>query len=283
MRILLVGSSSVIGEAIAGRISAHGGMVSRAGRRNADYPFDLSRPTELPDIPAPFDVVVHAAADFGGIQVEDIVRAELVNAAGTAAACAIAARVAARQVVLVSSISATFSDGDDGYGAYSLSKRHGEEAARLACATSRLVSTILRPTQVYDVAGACRPHQPLLYHMIDRAQAGQDICLNGRHDPLRNYILLEEFAEVCVRVIERSCAGTYSCPSPRSARLGQIGQAALDAFGKGGSVIFDPAQADLRDLPAAPADDLYERIGFEPGVDILTCMERIRAHRECGP
>lgn len=279
MRILIVGSTSVIGKVLATRFERLG-EVKLAGRRGADIPLDLTRWRDLPELEESFDVVVHAAADFGGTTDEDYIRAELVNAVGTLSVCRLAGRVQARHLVLLSSISATYQAGDPYYGIYALSKRHSEEAARFFCSERNLPLTILRPTQVYDDAGDCRRHQEFLYFMADRAQAGQDISLYGSNNALRNYLHLDDLAEICCRVVQGRSTGTFTCASPQSVRLSELADAAFSAFGRGGQLQFMADKPDLADLPAIDDYSLYDQIEYWPGIGISDGFKRIRNHRE---
>ena len=185
MKILLIGGTSSIGHSIAEKINRLG-QVTSAGRREAKVFFDLTQWESVPTIDDHYDVVIHAAADFAGHTTEDFIRAELTNVVGTLSVCRLAEHCSAKHLVILSSISATYGPGDAYYGAYALSKRHAEEVANLFCAERGLPLTILRPTQVYDAKGKCRRHQPLLYLMADKAQAGEDILSHGTQNELRN-------------------------------------------------------------------------------------------------
>lgn len=279
MRILIVGSTSVIARVVASRCQRLG-RVDFAGRRHADILIDLTEWQTLPQIDVPYDVVVHAAADFGGLDDEDLVRAELVNAVGTLTVCRLARAVGAKHLILLSSLSATYQANDPYYGFYALSKRHSEELATLFCASRKIPLTILRPSQVYDAAGGCRSHQPFLYFVADKAAAGEDIPLYGTHDAVRNYINLDDLAEVCACVIERHCLGVFSCCYPSSVRLSEVAQAAFSAFGRGGKIEFVPEKPDLPDLSASDDFRLYELIGYSPVTDISAGFRLIRDFRE---
>jgi nucleoside-diphosphate-sugar epimerase len=278
VKVLLAGSSSVIAAAIARRIGGFA-EVRTAGRSGADYMLDLAQPASLPSIPERFDLVINCAADFGGPSDADALRAEVVNGAGALAVSALAHRTGAKRVLLVSSVSATYRPGDPHYGVYALSKRHGEEAAAFFCAANDLALTILRPTQVYDAEGACRRHQKLLYAIADQAESGEGVRLHGTHDARRNYLFLDDLAEICGRVIHGSVAGTFAVAHPRDVRLGEVAAAAIDAFGKRGRVSFLPGHPDIPDLPASGDLPLYDLIGYRPAVDIGEGMRLIRENR----
>lgn len=279
MKSLVVGSTSAIGKAIARELSRYG-QVKLAGRRDADVIFDLS--SQVPcACDEGFDVVVLAAADFGGGQPDDLIRAERVNSVGTLAACRLAEQCGARHFILLSSRWASHQAADPYFGIYSLSKRHAEEVASLYCQERGMALTVLRISQVYDSGEQCRPHQPLLYAIADKAQAGQAVELYGSNDARRNYLHLSDLAEVCARLAELGIAGLYNCGHPESPRLSEIAQAAFEAFGKPVDVRFLPEKSDIPDLPPFDcAHELYKRIEFTPQIDVRRGFELMRAHRE---
>lgn len=279
MKSLVIGSTSVIGKAVARMLSRYG-QVKLAGRREADLTFDLS--SQVPcACDERFDVVVLAAADFGGRAPDDLIRAELNNVVGTLAACRLAEQCGARQFILLSSRWASHQPTDPYFGIYSLSKRHAEEAASLYCQERGMALTVLRISQVYDSGEQCRPHQPLLYAIADKAQAGQTVELYGSNDAKRNYLHLSDLAEVCARLAEKGVTGFYNCGHPESPRLSEIAHAAFRAFGKPPAVRFLPEKSDIPDLPDFDCShELYERIDFVPRIDIRRGFELMRVQRE---
>ncbi|SDB17522.1 NAD(P)-dependent oxidoreductase [Pseudomonas sp. NFACC13-1] len=279
MKSLVIGSTSVIGKAVAQALSRYG-QVKLAGRREANITFDLSGPEPVA-LDERFDIVVLAAADFGGREPDDLVRAERVNSVGTLVACRLAEQCGARHFILLSSRSACDQATDPYFGIYSLSKRHAEEVASLYCQERGMALSVLRISQVYDDGEQCRPHQPLLYAIADKAQAGRTVELYGSNDARRNYLHLSDLAEVCARLAEQGVTGLYNCGHPESPRLSEIAQAAFEAFGKPLDVRFLPEKNDIPDLP--PFDcghELYERIGFVPRIDVRRGFGLMRAHRE---
>ncbi|MBV6288747.1 NAD-dependent epimerase/dehydratase family protein [Pseudomonas aegrilactucae] len=280
MKSLVIGSTSVIGKALASGLSCLG-PVKTAGRRDADFFLDLSQPDNAAPITEGFDVVVLAAADFGGNSVEDLIRAEQVNVLGTLAACRMAQQCGAQHLIVLSSVFASHTPADHHYSIYSLSKRHAEEVASLFCKQHGLALTLLRPSQVYDAAGACRTHQPLLYVMADNAQAGRDITLFGNNDARRNYLHLDDLVQICTRVAQATVTGLFNCVHPSSPRLSEIAHAAVSAFGQQAEVRFLRDKPDVPDLPHQPVDvAFYEAIDFTPRVDIRRGFNLIRHYRE---
>ncbi len=279
MKILIVGNSSVIGQAFATALKPYG-EICMAGRKNADIFFDLAECNKTPETDEKFDVVLHVAGDFGGCTDDDFVRAETVNAVGTLSACRLAHHVQAKHFVLLSSIFANYHNDDPFYGIYALSKRHGEEVAKFFCSERNIDLTILRPSQVYDDAGACRKHQALLYVMADRAEAGDEINVFGTHDARRNYIYLDDLAQICRRVIQQSFTGTYICAHPQSVTLSEMANAAFAAFGKEVKIKFLSEKPNLSDLPPLNLDGLYQQIDYWPTVNINEGFIRIKQYRE---
>ncbi|MDD0976765.1 NAD-dependent epimerase/dehydratase family protein [Pseudomonas fontis] len=282
MKTLVIGSTSVIGTALANAFCALG-EVKTAGRRDADIFFDLSQWDSPVAVSESFDVVVLAAADFGGTTADDLIRAELVNSVGTLAACRLAQQCSARQVILLSSIWASHTPQDHYFSIYSLSKRHAEEVASLFCAQHAIDLTILRPSQVYDAQGACRAHQPLLYRIADDAQAGNAITFYGNNDARRNYLHLDDLTAICTRVAQQRTTGLFSCVHPQSPRLSEIAQAAFAAFSQTGTLRFLSDKADIPDIPAqSPDNAFYASIGYWPRIDMNEGFALIRQQRELG-
>ncbi|MBA6114554.1 MULTISPECIES: NAD-dependent epimerase/dehydratase family protein [Pseudomonas] len=279
MKSLVIGSTSTIGKAVA-RSLARLGPVKLAGRREADILFDLSQPV-LPPGDQAFDVVIHAAADFGGAEPDDLMRTEQVNGIGALAACRLAEHCGARHFILLSSRWAAHQPGDPYYGIYALSKRHAEELVSLYCQARGMALTILRISQVYDSQARCRVHQPLLYAIGDNAAVGKTVYLYGSNDARRNYLHLDDLAEICVRVAERRVEGVHNCGHPQDPRLSEIAQAAFAAFGTPPDIRFVPEKDDIPDLPPfVCSGELFERIGYAPQIGIGEGFELIKTHRE---
>lgn len=273
--ILLIGSTSVIGDALAVEL-ADLGRVKTAGRRNADITFDLANPAALGAVDEAFDTAVLVGADFGGPTDEDFIRAELINAVGALTACRLAHRAGVKHLVLISSISANYKPGDAYYDMYSLSKRHGEEVAAFYCDQRNIALTIIRPTGVYDTEGRCRNHQGLLYAIVDHALSGSDFTIDGSADPERNFIHLADLAQVVKRVIMTELTGSYVCAHPHSITVSRMTTLAFEVFGRGGHVTYDGSKRNITELGNIPASDLYERLAFWPLVSLAEGFRRIK-------
>ncbi len=276
-RALLIGNHSTVGQAIAKLLEDLGWSVTTAGRNEADFFLDLGQPYCQPRGLESQDSVLLVAADFGGPSGADLERAEQVNAIGALNACRLASSIQANHAVIISTISATYSLGDPYYGAYSLSKRHGEELARLYCRNVDLPLAILRPTQIFSNDGACRRHQAFFYTAIDQAAAGKDVTVFGTHDARRNFLHLDDLAEIVVRVMEQRLNGDFDCPHPDSATLSEVAQTALSVFGRGGQVRFLSDHTDAPDVPECSGEELFRAVGFRPRISLLEGIRRIKA------
>ncbi len=278
--VLLVGSNAVLGRGLRVSLENAGLTVTTAGRKGADIFLDLLDPFSIrAGIPS-FDCVVMTAADFGGTTAEDLDRAVRVNALGVLNVCRLATAVRARRFVLVSSLSASYNLGDPYFGAYSLTKRHGEDLAMLYSTMHNLSVAIVRPSQIYNDDGECRHHQKLFYTILERAAAGKDIEIDGPHDPARNFIHLEDVSEIVSRLVRSEVTGVYECPHPRSVKLSELARIAQGVFRKGGEVRFLEGHPSIHDVPEKIGEPLFRALGYTPLVGLEKGVQRIKEFRE---
>jgi nucleoside-diphosphate-sugar epimerase len=274
VKVVIVGGNSSVGLALKAVLSDSCDVIT-AGRKNCDIALDLAWPLARFLLPEDVDAVVHTAAHFGGKTKEDILEAESVNVLGTLKLCEAAAGANVRHFVLISSIFASLSEDSEHYGIYALSKKHSEDVARLVCAGHSLPLAVLRPSQIYGVGPRFRMHQPFLYLMIDKARKGEDIVLYGTRDPRRNFIYVDDLAEVIARVLSKGIVGTYPCQHPGDVTYAQIAEAAFRAFDTRGTVRFLRDKPDIPDNVVAIDETLYEAIGFRPSTSIDEGLRRI--------
>lgn len=267
MRVMIVGGRSALAQALKPALAEFAEVIT-AGRHGCDVSVDLAASPAAIALPVGLDAVVNAAALASG----DTATMESVNALGVLKLCRACAKASSGGLVQVSSIFATLAETSPFFGAYALSKRHGEELARLACSESGLPLAILRPSRLYGVGAAQRRHQPLLGTIIDRAAVGADIEFHGGHDAVRNFLHIDDLAVIVARVVRHGVTGTFNCLGGEDLPLSAIAAAAIAAFGSTSRVCF------RRDLPAIPdcvfpADDrLYERIGIRPSISMVQGM-----------
>lgn len=272
--VLVVGGRSSLGHALSARLRETM-TVTTAGRQGCDMPLDLRWPVERMQVPTGVDVVVHLAAHFPGSSVSELVDAITVNGAGTARLCASAAAAGVKHFLYVSSIFALAGPGMPGYGAYGVSKRLGEDAARLVCDASGVPLAILRPSAMYGRSPRLRAHQPFLYRMLDLARQGSDITLFGKHDPRRNYVHVDDVARAVAALLEHGSTGTFACQHPRDVTYGEVARTAFSIVGKGGQLVFDSDKPDIPDIVFPMDDALRDATGFIPVIDLTQGLRDI--------
>jgi nucleoside-diphosphate-sugar epimerase len=278
MKILIVGGTSALGSYLKKTLSEFYEVIT-AGRRDCDITLDLNGPLESMILPDNLDVVVHTAANFGGKTDKEIIDAENINVLGTLKLCEAAFEVKSKHFILISSIFSSLKGNTPHQNIYSLSKKHSEEVAHFYCSTHSLPLTILKPSQLYGDDNSFRKHQPFFYTMVDKAEKGEDIQLNGSNDPLRNYIHINDLTHLIRKVLVGKIEGVYSCAHTMDVTYSQIAKAAFAAFSNGGRVYFLNDRANIPDNVYEKDDSLYELIGFYPQISIEEGLRRIANER----
>ncbi len=278
MKILLAGGHSSLAKVLRPVLASFAEVLT-AGRSGCDVTLDLAWPAERFELPAGLDAVIHLAAHFGGQDFDTMLAAEDVNVLGAlklAHACTCAG---VGQLVQVSSIFAGLDEDSPFYNSYALSKRHAEELTRLYCRSAGLPLAILRPAQLYGEGESFRRHQPFLFTLLDLAQRGEDIVLYGSNDARRNFIHVEDVAEVFSRVVQHRIEGRYDCASLLNVRFSEIAAAAVAAFGSASAIHFDATKPDIPDNAFAADDSLYRLIDYFPCISLAQGLAREAARR----
>ncbi len=274
--IFLIGANSVAAQDTIALLKTTNTVIT-GGRRGCDVYCDV---TKTVTIPSGTDIVVNFAASFGGESNEQIVAALHTNVLGILEVCSAAKRAGVQHIVNISSIFAVVDETSFSYSIYALTKRQADELAVYYCKLYDIPLTILRPSRLYGDRDDFQEHQPFLYQIIDKAQAGADITLYGRGNGSRNYLHSADLAEIIERTVERRAEGIYSCTHTKAVTYLQIAHAAQRAFNKGGTIRL------MENKPDAPSDifpadwSLYERIEYRPQISIEAGIERIKQKRE---
>jgi len=278
MKVLIVGGDSMIGRRIQQRLKTLHEVSSTSRRRGAEFFLDLfSGETHLPPH-ATFDCVIHCAASFEPDTFEGAARNEQVNSAGAFHVAELAVRTGCRFVVYLSSIFA-IKHPDNGYfGSYGLSKHHGDENLQWACERHGIDYVSLLPSQVYDEKGEFRNHQQMLYRMLEQARTGNEVVLFGTHDVVRNFLHVDDLAEVIAHVIDTSVTGRYPCVSPWTQPLSEIAKLAFGAFDQAERIIFDRSKPDIPTVYIPSESSLYDRINFKPTITLEEGFRRYRRY-----
>jgi nucleoside-diphosphate-sugar epimerase len=267
MKVLIIGGTSSLGRALKPVLTGFSEIIT-AGRKDCDITIDLNDPPEKIIIPDHVDTIIHTAADFGGKSAKEILDAESVNVLGTLKLCQAAVQAKSKHFIFISSIYAGLNENAAQHSIYALSKKHAEEVAKFYCSAHALPLTILRPSPIYGNDDSFRRHQPFFYTILDKAANGEDVTLYGSHDPLRNYIHIDDLTNIIAKVVQNKITGTYPCTQTTDVTYSQIARTALTAFNSKGSVHFLKDKPDIPDNIFEKDDTLYKKINFYPAISM---------------
>jgi nucleoside-diphosphate-sugar epimerase len=279
MKIFLIGGNSLLARSLLPLLNSFAEVVT-AGRSGCDVDFDLRWEKKRFNFPANVDIVVNLAASFGGTAEGDLELLLETNALGPyklAQAC-VDAKIP--RLVQISTIFSLLEESSEFYNGYALSKKIMEELLNFYSKKSGLKMTCLRPAQIYGGGEDSREHQPSIYRMLDQAQSGKDILIYGSNDALRNFMHVDDVAEVISRLIYMEIEGSYDCLSLSNIRLSEIGELALRAFGSDRTILFDDSQLDIPDNTFEISTTVFDKLGFMPRVTMEAGLLREAKLRE---
>ncbi len=280
LKVLILGHDSFVGKRLSAHLSKKF-QVSTAGRRGtANYFIDLSRTGCDYSSFQPADVIVNCIANFAQSNLDDLVANETINSLGVLEVGRLAKQVNCRQIILLSSISALNEPGNQYFGSYGLSKKHGEENLEMVAKHLGVSSAALQFSQIYDEKGEAKGHQPLLYQLLDKARGGVDITIYGKADPLRNFIHVQDVVQIVEAAIDRTIAGKLACPHPISYKLSEIAALAYEMYATKGAVSFDHTKADIASVYIPTDLSAYDRLNFHPQIDMARGIALIRDRTE---
>jgi nucleoside-diphosphate-sugar epimerase len=247
------------------RLETAGLEVVTAGRSAHDtISLSLDRKTEIDARGLRANCIIHCAAAFEPDTIQGMALNARVNAQGAFVVAALALALEARHIVYVSSLSA-FEHPDNAYfGSYGLSKRQGQENLALFCARYGLRLAVVMPSQIVDIAGETRHHQPLFWALMDAAAAGRDTTLYGRSDPMRNFVFIDDVAGAIGTIAERGEASVFICLGPDRLSVGAVASLAQEVFGRGGRVVYDAARPDMKSIWVPDDSTSWPKLGITP-------------------
>jgi nucleoside-diphosphate-sugar epimerase len=272
MKILIAGGNSSIARALKIVLSKNHEVIT-AGRKNCDIYMDLIKPIE--SLPSGLDIVINAAAHFGGATQRDLYDAENVNVLGTLNLCESSSKARVKHFILISSIFSTLSEDSKQYSIYSLSKKHAEELVKLYFKSFPMPYTILRPSQVYGNAEDFSSKQPFFYYILSQAKNGSDINFYGSNDAKRNYLHIDDLTKIINKVVENRIEGIFECTHVNDVTYSQIANAAYIEFNTNGTINFLKDKPDIPDNIFGKDFLLYEKINFSPEISIEEGIKKI--------
>lgn len=216
------------------------------GRRNSDIIFDFAKDKQF-HIPDGADAVIHFAGMLYADNPAEICEMVHTNVAGLIKVCEAAKRHGTKQILYISSISATLPRNSLYYGYYSLTKKQGEELADLYCKKEGVKLCIIRPSQIFGSDPDYGRTQPLLYLMAKNALGNKPITLYGNKDVLRNYIYADNLFRIIDEAVERQSGDIIDVISPENISLRDAAKIMIDVTGSSSEIVFLKDKPDMED------------------------------------
>lgn len=278
MKILLMGGRGALARALAPALAPFADVLT-AGRTACDIELDLAWPLDRLRLPKGIDLVINLAAHFGGKDFDSLCAAENINALGSLKLCHAARNAGAGHFIQISSTSACLDRQSAYYGAYALSKRHGDELLELHSVTEQFPCAILRPSQLYSTDDGFRKHQPFLYGTLDKALRNEDIVIQGSRDARRNYLHANDLCRLITSVIDQRLTGTYACTAPEDTSLLEIATLLVESAESTSNIRFDKTMPDIPDNIFPFDDTLYRMTGNHPTICLAEGIRQLVASR----
>jgi nucleoside-diphosphate-sugar epimerase len=268
MNFLLVGGRSALAGCLKKRLLDLGNVLT-CGRADCDLDIDLNWDKNLIKIPANIDVVINLAASFGGNSAEEVLEAIETNCKGPVKILDAVKKSSVKHFIHISSTSALLNESSPYYGAYSISKKHGDELIQHFCRSCDIKYTILQPSQLYGNSIKYKRHQPFLYTSIESALSAKNIVIYGSKNARRNYIHADDFSKVISLTIKKQVFGVYQVTHPQDTSFEEIGNIIINyTKTKGISIEFDTSKPDIKDNIFKYNQSIYKKTNFFPEVTI---------------
>jgi len=248
LNLLITGNSGFIGSYIdkyfQNRFNCHG--VSKSTGT------DISNFKELEKINFSPDIIIHNAAYLG----EDIEECFNTNVLGTLNICKFASQNKVKHLILISSISVYENNKNQYYGNYAMTKKQAEELAISYCKTHKINLTILRFSQIYDIAGKAETSQPMLYKFIKTIQEKKSITIYGKINPIRSYIHINDVLLTIEDIINKELLGIYNVVNEESHTIVDIANIIFNLEGIKENILFDKSKQNIPSI-YIPSDNKY--------------------------
>jgi nucleoside-diphosphate-sugar epimerase len=277
MKVALVGVNSSISKVLIPLFSYEAEILT-LGRKNADITIDLSNQNHQVFLEQGIDVMIHTSAHFGGVTYEEISDSVIVNVLGALKMMNAAFHSGVKHFIYISSIYSHLQSSSNFFNIYSVTKKFSEEILELFCKGKNIKLTILRPSQIYGNFESNRINQPFFYSIVKKVRNNEDVIFYGTHDPMRNFIHINDLAEIIYRVVKRGIEGNYDCVYNENITFTQIVHAAKLAFNSNSKIIFDKSKPDIADNVFEINTSLNDLINFYPRISIEEGMRLLAAY-----
>ncbi|HPC14865.1 MAG TPA: NAD(P)-dependent oxidoreductase [Candidatus Hydrogenedentes bacterium] len=286
MRILVTGSTGLIGEAVAAHLAGQGHEVFGLSRKPATadgptVPADISAPDfsqRVMDAIPPCAAVVHSAASLG--MRNDDPSVALTNCLGTQQVVTLAARWEAKCFVYLSSVAVIGrpchvpideTHPVDPQTVYAASKLFGEHV----CALSGMPAALLRVTAPI---GPRMPRNRILPLFLSKARMNEPLLLNGKGTRRQNYVDVRDIARAVEACIGRAASGVYFIAGNESVTNRELAERCIRAVQSKSKIEFsgnpDPDDDIAWDICIAKA---ARDLGYRPHYSLDASIADIAA------
>ena len=292
MRILVTGSSGLVGGAVAAHLHALGHEVVGLSRRVSDrlppgvrqFQADIGSmhfmEAALAGLP-PFEAVVHAAADLSFAQ--DAGSVSIVNCLGTQHMTALARKWSSRLFLFISSLPVIGTPRELPITeehpvapptVYHATKVFGEHVVALASKAGVLGASFRLTAPI----GPAMPRNRLLTILIQRALANEEIVLHGTGARRQDYVDVGDISQAVERWLAKPAEGVFNVASGRAVSNIELANACIRQLGSTSSVSLsgklDPDDAVAWEVSIAKAGSAF---GYRPAVSLDDSIRGIAA------
>lgn len=276
MKILLIGGQSDLACYLYPILSEKHQVIT-SGRNGCDLYMDLNKNITFPN---DIDIVINTVAFFGINTDGDYYNSLEINALGALRICIEAHRKNIKYLLHTSSLSSILPPSSPYYTIYAISKKLGDEIIANYCLKNNIDFAILRPSQLYGYKIKNIHHQPFFHTIICNAAQGKVVQIYGNNDPKRNYLHMEDFANIIDRVIDMKVSGVYTCQYPSNTSFVEIAKTAFEIFGNKTAIDFCREKANIPDNIFMYDDTLYNIIDYFPKISLKMGIEEYKRNRE---
>ena len=290
MRVLVTGSSGLIGRVIAVRLEQLGHDVIGLSRRKIDalpggipqIEADIGSPFFLDsmrkDLP-PCEIVIHAASERA--TASDAISVSTTNCLGTQQVIALARTWSSRAFLFLSGVAVigvprelpvTEEHPTRPLSAYLASKLFGEHLVEIA-GREGLASASFR---IAAPIGPAMPGDRIAPVFVERALAGKPIVLHGTGSRRQDYVHVRDVACAAEQWIVRPAEGVFNVASGRSVSNLELAERCIGLLGSKSRIEFsgrpDPDDAVTWEVSIAKAESAF---GYRPAVSLDDSIREI--------
>ena len=268
-KIAICGYSSAVGRFFLDRYREEYEFVL-LGRKDPDVYLDLTERTLTGETGRLYGccALINFAARTEDASYDEIASMVQVNVLGPLFLAETVRQYGIGKMIHVSSISATYAEGDPYWGCSAQTKKSADALLTLFCQRNGIPCCILRPSALFGTEEFAK-HQRLLYAMMQRVMKHEVVCIYGTKDAHRNYIHVATLCEVISRLTEQDVTGTYNVANLKDSTLTEMVGALNRLYGSSSEIVFLRDKPDVEELRLNDTGEIYRKLhmkapdGFE--------------------